>query len=567
MAEVEAVDWQLDYFHEREPRRIDTPSATVYIFGRPLSKRPIESLLSGTEATSVAKQLDGEYLLVIERDDEVTIVTDRYGSYPAFYALLDEELLLSTEYLSLWKTLRARDALVIDDDAFYEYLYFQRLFAQDTYDRRSKAVPPASVLRYDRSGVVRSERYYRPDFSKVERAGDEWAARLAETLTSAVSRRLRKDEEPGLLLSGGLDSRAVLGAFPDDVTPTCYTLGDGRNNEVEVAAELADAAGADHVFVERPDDYYERFLERSVRVGGGMYTFDHAHFFTLDNHLDVDVLFHGHGLDYLFQGMYLPTTRPSVLGHPTYFERLDEISDIVSAYTSRVPYRLDDGTEDEVILDDRSELLETRLHESLNDGLPTGRTDVSEVYDEWDYLHVDNQFRHYTHLNLLSITGIPHQTVAFDEELLSLFWSMPARRRAGASAFKQAISHLDPALARIRDANTNLPVEPSPLKLTAVAAGHAVSRRIPGVPQTHTYPSAEDRSWPDRDDLIRNSKKLQSRAEKLAEAGRLGDLAPFHEPSIEQLVADHLSGRADYGAGILSLLTIDEFLRQGGLPS
>ena len=56
-------------------------------------------------------------------------------------------------------------------------------------------------------------------------------------------------------------------------------------------------------------DHFTINLDKITRICGGQFTFYDAIFTGLDDHYfnNVDYIFHGHGLDYFFQGMYLPT--------------------------------------------------------------------------------------------------------------------------------------------------------------------------------------------------------------------------------------------------------------------
>ena len=53
-----------------------------------------------------------------------------------------------------------------------------------------------------------------------------------------------------------------------------------------------------------------------------MYTIDNALFFGIEKEVapKVDVLLHGHGIDYMFQGMYLPAKTVRLFGRPTFFK-------------------------------------------------------------------------------------------------------------------------------------------------------------------------------------------------------------------------------------------------------
>lgn len=546
---------------------------TVFVFGHPRVSQDASSvtelLQELEELESVVEHLDGQFALIVDRGESASLVTDAFGSFPLFYARINGEYVVTPNYLLLWQELRDRDCLEIDEGAFLEFAHFQRLFGRRTYDRRSEFVPGASILTVACSERPEKYRYTCPRVGKPSHSSKQPGRKLAGALRGAVARCVASHNECSLLLSGGLDSRAILGAIPEDTTVTCYTLGEFRNNEVEVASALSEQVGADHEFVRRDPGYYEDCIERAVRVGGGMYAFNHAHFFGLKDALPETSgpVLHGHGLDYLFQGMYLPTDRRRIAGHPTYFERLRDVSGaIAESYRDGISYRLKDGTLERIVPRSDKDTLETELAESLDRVLQRAPEALDE-YDRWDFLHVIDQARHYTHLNVMSIPSTPGQrTPAFDRELFDLFWTLPVSQRKEARVMKQAISCLDDRLTSVRNANTNLPACRSSFELTARAAWHALTRRVPLLPVIHEHPGAEGRSWPQRNALVRESRGIRSRATSLGSSRRLDSIGVFDLDAVGTLVEDHLAEHRDHGPGILTLITIDEFLRQGGLP-
>ncbi|HIK89562.1 MAG TPA: hypothetical protein EYG09_07950, partial [Dehalococcoidia bacterium] len=318
-------------------------SFTIYgspsINGRALNAEENSRLINDPVAN--ARSLDGEFVVIVETHDRVLIVNDRFSAHPLFYVTNGEQLVVSFSYHELWKWLSKNNRLKIDPLAFYEFLHFQRLFGDTTFDQSSKALTPASILTFDpRNKNTKTERYWTPDFDKRNAGRKEFANDLAEAVKRSVATKIGDSKSPSLLLSGGMDSRVALGGFSPDQLPHCITVGETENNEVDVARSLARLVGAEHTYVQRSSDHYTEILPAAVATGGGMYSFQHGHFFDLDLP-ETDLILHGHGFDYFFQGMYLPATRNTFLGRPTRSYSLDRISaGFIGQYTQEAKYRL-----------------------------------------------------------------------------------------------------------------------------------------------------------------------------------------------------------------------------------
>ena len=77
----------------------------------------------------------------------------------------------------------------------------------------------------------------------IHETGREWGKRFV----AAVEKRVRPHERAGLMLSGGLDSRSILAAFPlrgDDVHAA--TFGKRGCQDIRIAAEAAAVKKAQH---------------------------------------------------------------------------------------------------------------------------------------------------------------------------------------------------------------------------------------------------------------------------------------------------------------------------------
>ena len=554
----------------RTAARDDSDQHTVILYGSPTVDG---RMISDTgrlgnlarEPEHVARELNGEFVTLIETPDQVFIANDRFASLPVFYLADGLNLVISFSYQAIWRWLSENNRLKVDTLAFYEFLHFQRLFGETTFDKATKALPPATVLTFSKAtGDIKLERYWSPDFSKRHDGQKAVARDLANAISSSVTQKTADAEKVSLLLSGGMDSRVVLGGFCGKELPLCLTVGESENNEVDVARSLANAAGAKHTFVERSPTQYADILQESVATGGGMYLFQHGHFFDLDIP-ETDLILHGHGFDYFFQGMYLPSHRRRILGRPTRSWALDPIGfDLVGQYISEAKYRLK-GVDSTSLL--RPEVVNEatdRLRADLDAVLKPVNGETSDAYDEWDYLTTSAPGRHYTYLNLLSVGSLAEQrTVAFDNDIFDIYYSTPANVRHGTMLLAETIRHLNPALLEVRNANTNLNPGLSPAKLTISGWTRAAKRRIGFGGTKSADPSAGDRSWPTDASIIRSSPALMSRLDRLSEAEGIGSLGLFDEAKIESLSTELKEGNDHVAPALLSLITIDRFLSPG----
>ncbi|MDG0866461.1 asparagine synthase-related protein [Candidatus Lucifugimonas marina] len=539
-------------------------SITVYgspsINGRTAKNSELDGLVS--DPLVHARSFDGEFLVVTETSDTVQIINDRFAAHPLFYVIDGEQLVISFSYHELWKWLSRNNRLNIDPLAFYEFLHFQRLFGETTFDQSSKALTPATILTFDsQTRNLTTKRYWTPNFDKRSDGKQAIASDLAKAVKRSIATKISDAEAPSLLLSGGMDSRVVLGGFSPDQLPHCITVGELDNNEVDVARSLAELIGAEHSFVRRSSGHYTDILPTAVVTGGGMYSFQHGHFFDLDLP-ETDLVLHGHGFDYFFQGMYLPATRNKFLGRPTRSYSLDEITPSVAGqYTQEAKYRpkgtnpltlLQPATADEAmgrIVSDLESVLEPIA----------GTTD--DPYDRWDYLTTSAPGRHYTYLNLLSAGTLAEQrTIAFTNEIFDLYYSTPAKVRHGTTLLAETIKQLDPRLLTVRNANTNMRPDLSPNRLTFETWMRGLKRRVGLGGSGSTDPRASDRSWPTDYAIARDSESIRNRIENLATSDALDSLGIFDHSKLESLVKNVQNSNESGSSALLTLLTIDEFL-------
>ncbi|MEC9292935.1 MAG: asparagine synthase-related protein [Chloroflexota bacterium] len=550
----------------RAAARIKTQTHSVQVYaspsihGRPLKTDDLEDFVDNP--LRHIPKLDGEFLVVMETLDKIFVANDRFASKQLFYIVDGDKLVISLNYSSLWKWLSTNNRLKPDPLAFYEFLHFQRLFAETTFDMASKALPPASLITFNKSGkTISIDSYWKPNFRKRPDHKKAIAGNLADAVKRSITTKTSRMENSSLLLSGGMDSRVVLGGFSKNNLPHCITIGRTLNNEVKVARSLANLVGAKHSYVTRSDSHYSNILTKAVSVGGGMYSFHHGHFFDLDIP-ETDLILHGHGFDYFFQGMYLPTTRRTLLGHPTRSYALDLIkSDLTGQYIKEAKYGLK-GINSLTLLQNKNvDHATDRLRADLDSVLTTIADLTTDPYDRWDYLTTNAPGRHYTYLNLLSAESLTQQrTIAFTNDILDLYYSTPTKVRYGTTLLAETIKNLNPRLLEIRNANTNLRPDLSPARLTLESWKRSVRRRLGSESKHSADPSTEDRSWPSDADIVQTLFNKSTQLSKLHLSEALNSLDLFDESKIKSMTANASQGDQNSAGALLSMLTIEKFL-------
>ena len=126
----------------------------------------------------------------------------------------------------------------------------------------------------------------RDSFTRI----DDAATALRDGLVEGVHAAIGDASEVGVLLSGGEDSRAVMGALPPHVTAHGFTYADWRSREVRIAQRVATAYGATHEVGLRRPDHYARGFDATAALLGSHHSFIDVHGLGLYDHLGIDRL-------------------------------------------------------------------------------------------------------------------------------------------------------------------------------------------------------------------------------------------------------------------------------------
>lgn len=541
---------------ERQGRRFDRPSDDA------------EFCLALYEAEGVRglAALSGSYCLAIYdlSRRELLIISDRLASRPVFYGTTpDGRLIFATQVASVLEEREVSREL--DLAAALEFCALQRVLGTRTYHKGVAMLPPASVLRFA-AGQVTIEPYWTMQYRPQPGSIDDYAEELAATFRRTVGHVCRGGARVAMLLSGGLDARMVVAAA--EGTISCVTFADYMNPEAETARDIAAAKGCDFFFLQREPEHYVRLMDAAVRIGGGMYAFNHAHAIGFVEQLPqpFDVVTHGYAPELLFRGSSLPRLTRR-LGPIELGERLDpslEHSNVAERIFSRGYSLLASGFPELLTQSARQVLAET-LAADARQMIAEASAASADVYDQFLWPDVRYHARYPSMLFEVSLRPfMTERSFVFHNEVIDLHLRMPRELRSDNRAWLKALARLDAKIAGIRDANTGFAPGMPVAAASLLGAGKVLLGGLPllwrlgrrrGATQDGGPPGASPISWPRFDWLIRHNTGLRQLLEEtLADPTALPP-EMFDLAQVRALLARHLRSEGQHRVVLFALLT------------
>jgi len=199
------------------------------------------------------KYLNGMFAFAVwdSKRNRIFIARDRFGIKPLYYSQVGSTLVFGSEI----KALLAHPAVEksIDVVALNEYLSFEYVPAPRTIFRGIRKLRAGHTLTYSAQGL-HVERYWDVNLSKSERRPPvnwrEYKDRLQDELRHAVQQEMVSDVPIGVLLSGGVDSSAVLAmmaeARPKELKSFSIAFEEKSFDESPYARRVAGLFGTDH---------------------------------------------------------------------------------------------------------------------------------------------------------------------------------------------------------------------------------------------------------------------------------------------------------------------------------
>jgi asparagine synthase (glutamine-hydrolysing) len=196
--------------------------------GRPVQHETDIAVIPGLyleDREAFAKRLVGAFAIAVwdPRNQRLTLVRDRAGERPLFYAYNRNEIIFATEIAAL--VAHGGLPVNLDQEALRKYLQFGIFPSPETPFSEIRKVAPGEFIQFDVSGVCRKY-YWCWQITETAKQHPSLDA-FDQTFRTAIGRQTDVDVDFGVFLSGGIDS-SLVSAVVRSLHPTrplkAYTL-------------------------------------------------------------------------------------------------------------------------------------------------------------------------------------------------------------------------------------------------------------------------------------------------------------------------------------------------------
>jgi len=178
-------------------------------------------------------RLDGMFAFALwdGKSRSLLLARDRVGKKPLYYSWDGRRLTFASEIKALRACPWVKDA--VDWSRIPELLALGYVAWPRTLFQGIRQLPPASTVKVGMNGPSEPRPYWELRLAREDTQNPGWAKAaddVRELLREAVQRRLVADVPLGVLLSGGLDSSAIVAAMASlDVPVRTFTIGFGED--------------------------------------------------------------------------------------------------------------------------------------------------------------------------------------------------------------------------------------------------------------------------------------------------------------------------------------------------
>ena len=254
--------------------------------GRPLEstqRRTDEELLHELYARNgldFACSLEGAFVCVILdlAQRRLILANDRFAFYPTYYSHQNGRLVFAPEMKAVLQD--AGFTRRLDLTALAQSMRFQQVLGERTFFEDMQVLPPAGLLVCDLdTGSFKLSTYW--SFADIPEQPDVTFGEAVEEggrlLRAAVRRLGAGPLRPGVFLSGGLDSRVILGMLDRGPTPS-FTYGPRHSRDVFYASQIARACNSRHHWFDLPDGRWVLdHVDQHLTLTEGYHSWIHSH--------------------------------------------------------------------------------------------------------------------------------------------------------------------------------------------------------------------------------------------------------------------------------------------------
>jgi asparagine synthase (glutamine-hydrolysing) len=264
----------------------------------------------------VLDQAEGMWALAVYDEDRgsLTLCRDRFGEKPLYVVRAPEGLYFGSEPKFLFALMGRR--LPVNSEHLCRYLVngYKAIYKTKAgFFQGLEEVPPAGLLHVDAQGNETETRYWTPRYHPIESMSyDDAVTGVRERLIRSLRMRLRSDVPFAFLMSGGVDSNALIGLAKRvcgaDVHGFTIMNMDERYDEREIVEQAVRDLDIRHTAVPiTPERFLERLRELVRYHDAPVFTITYYVQWLLMQHVHASgykISISGTGADELLSGYY-----------------------------------------------------------------------------------------------------------------------------------------------------------------------------------------------------------------------------------------------------------------------
>ena len=496
--------------------------------------------------------LNGSFCLALFHTEipKVLLVTDHFGTRPLYYAFKNHELIFSSHSRAI---LAYPFTKRLNEKTLVKFLYLGKIgiLGNETWFEGIKLMPSSSILTFTKSGFT-IEKYWDLDYS-AELKNEEGIVRdLLKAFKKAVNIRVEDPNGVSVLLSGGLDSRSVIGAVEKKQLNkiVAVTFGVRKCDDIVIAKKVAKKLGVKHLIIEYNPDELAKFAKHVVALTDGQDTVNVSYIPYVANKMrENGIRYHlqGYMFDLLLGGSFLSKE---------FFN--------IKSYTEFLPV-----LEKKYSLFQPSELKQL-LTEKLHGHLALARKEFAKLAYEAkgdnfpnraDYFAINTRVRRYTLMgSILFREFIEESLPTIDNDIVEIIRRIPPELRFNYHIYREFLLALNRELAKIPYQKTLIPpMMPTKLWRLSLAVQffrQVIERFLMGkIRYPHTYF--------DFSETLRTSpswKKLLKET-LISQNSLIYKLGYLNKNYVTILVNEHLKRVKDNGEKLAFLITLELLLQ------
>ncbi|MFN8464157.1 MAG: asparagine synthase-related protein [Caldilineaceae bacterium] len=394
--------------------------------------------------------INGTFAAAIWNAPEQTLllITDHLSSYPLYYAQVGDLLVFGSGARAVAQAPGLPRAA--NTAAIAELVALEHLYGDKTLFSGVRLLLPGTVLRFHAGNLsqTRYVDYQFPEYYELlseEHYIEEWKLRARR----AIARQARGPAPLGVMLTGGLDSRTILGMLAgNDVEVRTITFGIPDCDDELSARAMAQALHVPHKFIPLPHDYLAHQAARGVRITDGQKSVVHFNMIgAIDRVTEESRTLYKGFLGGTMHGDGVTHDRLAPVREEVWFEHVFQVHNCIFAER------------------DLPEVYTGAMYQQVRD---VPRQTVCEAYarsranswaDKSSYVEMYEEDVRFTVMGVeLGRSQALVRTPLADRDLLSLAVSVPPGYRVDKNYYRNAISQALPKLAKVDYSRTQRPV-------------------------------------------------------------------------------------------------------------